>query len=107
MLNTPPENKTDLETMEQWIADGCYLENEEGDPIGQAEKVPWVSTHPDFPTASGEERETMVADAKALIANLSYADIDAHIETIFSNLSVVQKASLKKLYKATLFLLKK
>lgn len=48
-------------------------------------------------------REEMVQ----LIQNLTYDDIDTHINNVFGNLSANQKASLKRLYKAVLYLAKK
>ena len=50
----PNSGQTDLESMEQWIADGPKIEvqtgtNENGDPIMEekmVEKVPWTGTHP-------------------------------------------------------------
>jgi hypothetical protein len=42
-----------------------------------------------------------------LIRNLQFSDIDQHIENVFGSLNVQQKASLKRLYKAVLFIGKK
>ena len=52
------------------------------------------------------EQSQMQADIVDLVSNLSYADIDNHIDNVYGSLSVAQKASLKKLYKAVLYLLK-
>lgn len=40
------------------------------------------------------------------ISAMSFAQIDTHIDTVFSALTVAQKTSLKKLYKAVLGLIK-
>jgi hypothetical protein len=42
-----------------------------------------------------------------LICNLQFSDIDQHIENVFGSLNEQQKTSLKRLYKAVLFIGKK
>jgi hypothetical protein len=42
-----------------------------------------------------------------LIRNLQLSDIDQHIENVFGSLNTQQKTSLKRLYKAVLFIGKK
>jgi hypothetical protein len=42
-----------------------------------------------------------------LIRNLQFSDIDQHIENVFGSLNAQQKTSLKRLYKAVLFIGKK
>ncbi len=42
-----------------------------------------------------------------LIRNLQFSDIDQHIENVFGSLNTQQRASLKRLYKAVLFIGKK
>ena len=101
----------DLESMEQWIADGHKIiigYDEEEQPIYEViEKVPWTSTHPDIFPATGAEAINLKAAAKDLVENLTYDDIDDHIDNVFSNLNTDQKNSLKKLYKVVLFLAKR
>lgn len=53
-----------------------------------------------------EEKQTAADDAAALLAALSYKDVDAHVDATFAALSAGQRASLKKLYKAVLYLVK-
>ena len=77
------------------------------DILADLERGPWKQTHPEIFQAGTVERDQMLADVKNLIENLTYADIDNHIDTVFAGLSVAQRASLKKLYKAVLFLLKR
>ena len=55
--------------------------------------------------AVATERSTAL-DKLANIAGMSYAQIDTHIDNTFSNLSTVQKDSLKILYKTVLAMLK-
>jgi len=43
----PDQKKVNLETMTEWIKDGCNLRDDEGQYIGKAEKVEWTSTHPE------------------------------------------------------------
>ena len=43
----PAKKKVDLETMEEWIKDGCMLRDDEGKYIDRAEKVEWKGTHPE------------------------------------------------------------
>ena len=45
-------------------------------------------------------------EALELIKSLTYDKIDAHIENVFGNLNTNQKESLKKLYKAVLYMAK-
>jgi len=52
------------------------------------------------------ENRELRASAKALVNSLTYSDIDTHIDNVFGNLNTAQKNSLKKLYKAVLFLAK-
>lgn len=59
-----------------------------------------------FDSADIEIEMTQVEERLAQIAQMSYAQIDAHIENTFGGLSVAQKASLKKLYKCVLALIK-
>ena len=40
------QKKTDLETMLEWIKDGCNLRDKDGQFTGKAEKVEWINTHP-------------------------------------------------------------
>ena len=70
-------------------------------------KVPFQGTHPDIFQATGTEKATLLAAAKDLVTNLTYDQIDTHIDNIFANLNSDQKNSLKKLYKMTLYLAKK
>ena len=55
--------------------------------------------------AVATERSTAL-EKLANIAGMSYAQIDTHIDNTFSNLSTVQKDSLKILYKTVLAMLK-
>ena len=68
------------------------------------------------PTAPDEEALEVVrqkqANARAAIiasgiANLTYAQIDTHVEDTFSGLTADQKTSLKKLYKSVLAIMKR
>ena len=52
------------------------------------------------------ENRELRREAKELVQNLTYSDIDTHIDTVFGSLTTAQKNSLKKLYKAVLFLAK-
>lgn len=92
---------------EQWILDGAIVPAHEDSPEYIAIKIPWTNKHPDIISVGGTERQDMITAAKDMIASLSFSDIDDHIDMVFGNLSTVQKNSLKKLYKATLFLLRK
>lgn len=67
-----------------------------------------VFTEIDATTAvkSQQDKQTAADDAAALLATLSYKDVDAHVDTTFAALSIAQRTSLKKLYKAVLYLLK-
>ena len=49
---------------------------------------------------------TIAKEKLAEITAMSYAQIDQHIDNVFGNLSANQKASLKKLYRAVLALIK-
>lgn len=54
-----------------------------------------------------EEHHRLLSELKDLVDNLSYAQIDAHIDNVFGTLNATQKNSLKRLYKSVLFLAKK
>jgi len=60
----------------------------------------------DFSPADVETEQTAVEEKLAEISGMTYAQIDAHIDNTFAGLSAAQKASLKKLYKAVLALIK-
>jgi hypothetical protein len=47
------------------------------------------------------------AEGMDLIRNLEFSQIDTHIENVFGSLNAQQKESLKRLYKAVLFIGKK
>jgi len=49
---------------------------------------------------------TIALERLANISAMTYAQINTHVENTFGNLSAAQKASLKKLYKAVLALIK-
>ncbi len=53
------------------------------------------------------DSRNLKAEARDIIQNLSYADIGTHIDTVFAALTTAQKNSLKKLYRAVLYLAKK
>lgn len=91
----PDSDKISLSALEAWAATHAK------------EKVAWVNQHPDIIPASGTEKSNLIVAAKDLVNSLTYDDIDNHIENVFGGLSTAQKSSLKKLYKAVLFLLKK
>lgn len=57
--------------------------------------------------AKAMENESLLTSAKDLANNLTYDQVDTHIDTVFGSLNTAQKTSLKKLYKTFLFLLKK
>ena len=59
-----------------------------------------------FDPADVEAEQSAVEVKLADIAAMSYAEIDTHINNTFGNLNETQKASLKKLYKAVLALIK-
>ena len=44
---------------------------------------------------------------KSFVEDLTFADINQHIDNVFGSLNAVQKTSLKRLYKAVLYLSKK
>ena len=46
-------------------------------------------------------------ELETLVENLSYTNINTHIDNTFSNLSLNQKTSLKNLYKVVLYLAKR
>jgi len=96
--------------VEQWIKDGQKIitgYDEQEQPIYKViEKIPWTQTHPDIFPATPAEKTTMLSNIKDLLDNLTYSDLDDHIDTVFSNLNTAQKNSLKKLYKAVFYLLK-
>jgi len=50
------------------------------------------------------KQNTEKQEGMDLIRNLKFSDIDQHIENTFGSLNTQQKASLKKLYKAVLFI---
>lgn len=56
--------------------------------------------------ADEQERMSLLAEKQALIASLTFADIDNHIENVFGSLNANQKTSLKRLYKVVLYLAK-
>jgi hypothetical protein len=70
------------------------------DAIGQ------TKTDTEFDSADLETEQDAVMQRLAEISQMSYTQIDAHIDNTFSGLSEAQKASLKKLYKAVLALIK-
>lgn len=53
-----------------------------------------------------ETDQTQIEEKLAEIAEMSYVQIDAHIDNTFSGLSEIQRGSLKKLYKSVLALIK-
>jgi hypothetical protein len=53
-----------------------------------------------------ESKIIMQNEALSLLSDLKYPDIDKHIDQAFASLSTIQKTSLKRLYKAVLYLLK-
>ena len=53
------------------------------------------------------ECESLKAEAKSIIDDLSYSKIDNHVDGLFDNFSAAQRTSLKRLYKAVLFLVKR
>jgi len=59
-----------------------------------------------FDPANVEIEQTQVDKKLAQIAQMSYAQIDTHVDNTFSDLSVAQRNSLKKLYKCVLALVK-
>lgn len=48
------------------------------------------------------ENENLKTALAELVDNLKFSQVDDHIDTVFSGLSVAQRNSLKKLYKAVL-----
>jgi hypothetical protein len=52
------------------------------------------------------DNRSLKAEAIAFASELTYDQIDAHVETIFGSLNTAQKGSLKRLYGAVLFLTK-
>ena len=111
--DAPNSAKGSREDFEQWITDGkivpAVLDDEENEiePEYTSVKVPWTNQHPDIVGASGTEKTNLLAAAKDLVNSLTFADIDTHIDTVFGSLTTAQKNSLKKLYKAVLFSLKR
>jgi hypothetical protein len=91
----PPFNLETTAEIEQWILDNS------------PEEVPWVSTHPDIYPASGIEASTLLTAIQDLVNSLSYDQIDTHIDNTFTSLTTGEKNSLKKVYKAVLYLAKK
>ncbi len=59
-----------------------------------------------FDPADIEVEQTLVEEKLAQIAQMTYAQVDNHVDNTFSNLSSAQRASLKKLYKSVLALIK-
>ena len=59
------------------------------------DEIDWYTNDP----IENENLRTALAD---LVDSLKFAQVDTHIDTVFSNLSTAQKNSLKKLYKAVL-----
>jgi hypothetical protein len=94
--DAPMSVKNTLSDLEQWILDGVDVE-----------KVTWTNKHPDIISASGSEKDNLLASAKELADTLTFDNIDTHIETVFGNLNVAQQNSLKKLYKVVLYLVRK
>ena len=111
--DAPKSVKNSLLDLEQWVLDGCNVPEVKDDednvihPAYVAEKVAWTGKHPDIITASGTEKANLLTAAKDLVSSLTYNDIDSHIETVFGNLNVAQQNSLKKLYKAVLYSIKR
>jgi hypothetical protein len=94
--DAPESVKGNIADFEQWVID------ETPTPLA------WEACkHPDIFPASGIEASTLLADVKDLVNSLAYDQIDTHIETVFSDHTVAQQNSLKKLYKAVLYLSKK
>lgn len=81
--------------MEQWIIDNTPTE------------VPWVSTHPNVFPATGTEASMLLTAIKDLVNAITYDQIDTHIDNTFTSLTAGERASLKKVYKAVLYLAKK
>lgn len=59
-----------------------------------------------FDPADVEIEQSTAEEKLAEIAQMSYAEIDTHVDNAFSDLSVAQRSSLKKLYKGVLALIK-
>lgn len=59
-----------------------------------------------FDPADIEAEQVQVEEKLAQIAQMSYSQIDTHVDNTFSGLSEAQRASLKKLYKSVLALIK-
>ena len=59
-----------------------------------------------FDPADVETEQTQVEEKLAQISQMSYAQIDDHVDNTFPNLSAAQRASLKKLYKCVRALIK-
>jgi hypothetical protein len=58
-------------------------------------------------TDSLVENRTLKTEALAFVSGVTYSQIDAHIDAVFGNLNATQKGSLKRLYKAVLFVCKR
>jgi hypothetical protein len=72
-------------------------------------RVPDAGQTPNETDALGSalaERVTMRDEALALLNDLKYSDVDKHVDNVFTSLTAAQKTSLKRLYKAVLYLLK-
>jgi len=54
-----------------------------------------------------QDNRNLRSQARDLVVNLTYQDVLNHIDNVFGGLSTEQKASLKKLYCAVLYLAKK
>lgn len=59
-----------------------------------------------FDPADVEIEQSIAEERLAEIAQMSYAQIDTHVDSTFSDLSVAQRSSLKKLYRGVLALIK-
>ena len=59
-----------------------------------------------FDPAEIEVEQTLVEEKLAQIAQMTYAQVDKHVDNTFPDLSSAQRASLKKLYKSVLALIK-
>lgn len=109
----PAPQLTDPQEWNQWISDGAIVPailDESGNIIAEsymATKIPWANTHPVPRFKDDGEARSLSTQVESMLQSITYDKIDEHIDNTFSQLSTPQKNSLKLVYKAVYYLLKR
>lgn len=111
--DAPNSIKSSKQFFEQWISDGAIVPavlDESGNTITEsyvATKIPWTNTHP-LPRFKNEsEAKDLSGQVEAMLQNITYDKINDHIDNTFGALTAGQRNSLKLVYKAVYYLLKR